>query len=401
MRILISTESRNSAGGIETYLQALSPLLETAGHEIAWLFGHEQSATNEFGSFRKSQVFTTCPESIVGTRTAIGQWNPEAIFANGLHDPGWDEYLAKKHPTLFFAHGYFGTCISGQKCHSVPKIQACDRPFGAACLLQYLPRRCGGKNPLQMFRDYTREQHRNKNLNLFQHIAVASTHMRSEYVRAGLDQTKVSVLPLFPTMVSPDVASPEPKAFTNRIVMVGRLTRLKGVDLALKSISIASKNLKRDLSLAVIGVGPGEDMLRREAKHWGIKTEFLGWLGAESKNKEVRNSDLLIVPSVWPEPFGLVGIEAGCVGVPAVGFDVGGISDWLVDGVSGEIASAVGDKSNNLSEAIVRALKTNNHWHELRVGAWNTAKQFGHASHLKELCNLLKAIVANRNCTSR
>ena len=45
------------------------------------------------------------------------------------------------------------------------------------------------------------------------------------------------------------------------------------------------------------------------------------------------------MPSVWPEPFGLVGIEAGCVGLPAAGFGVGGIPDWLRPGETGELAS--------------------------------------------------------------
>jgi glycosyltransferase involved in cell wall biosynthesis len=41
------------------------------------------------------------------------------------------------------------------------------------------------------------------------------------------------------------------------------------------------------------------------------------------------------VPSVWPEPFGLVGIEALAAGRPVVASSTGGIGDWLEDGVSG------------------------------------------------------------------
>jgi glycosyltransferase involved in cell wall biosynthesis len=42
-----------------------------------------------------------------------------------------------------------------------------------------------------------------------------------------------------------------------------------------------------------------------------------------------------MVPSVWPEPMGLAGIEAMRFGLPVVAFDAGGISDWLTDGENG------------------------------------------------------------------
>jgi glycosyltransferase involved in cell wall biosynthesis len=56
------------------------------------------------------------------------------------------------------------------------------------------------------------------------------------------------------------------------------------------------------------------------------------------------------VPSVWPEPFGLVGIEGFEAGRPAVASDTGGISEWLTHGVSGLLVRP-GD-----SRALARAL---------------------------------------------
>ena len=45
-----------------------------------------------------------------------------------------------------------------------------------------------------------------------------------------------------------------------------------------------------------------------------------------------------MVPSIWPEPFGQVGPEAGLYGVPAAAFAVGGTPSWLTDGVNGRLA---------------------------------------------------------------
>ena len=49
---------------------------------------------------------------------------------------------------------------------------------------------------------------------------------------------------------------------------------------------------------------------------------------------------MLVVPSRWPEPFGMVGIEAMARGRPVVAFANGGIPDWLDDGNTGFLVPA-------------------------------------------------------------
>jgi glycosyltransferase involved in cell wall biosynthesis len=105
----------------------------------------------------------------------------------------------------------------------------------------------------------------------------------------------------------------------------------------------------------------------------------------------MRKADLLAVPSVWPEPFGLVGIEGGCVGLPAVGFAVGGIPDWLTPGVSGELAPGDKPDPRQLADALVRALADETHWNRLRVGSWETARRFTPEAHLDRLIPVLEA----------
>lgn len=44
---------------------------------------------------------------------------------------------------------------------------------------------------------------------------------------------------------------------------------------------------------------------------------------------------IVVVPSIYPDPFVLVGLEAMRYSRPIVGFDVGGIPEWLQDGYNG------------------------------------------------------------------
>ena len=105
----------------------------------------------------------------------------------------------------------------------------------------------------------------------------------------------------------------------------------------------------------------------------------------------MRRADLLAVPSLWPEPFGQVGVEGGRLGVPAVGYAVGGIPDWLIPGRSGELAPGDPPTVQGLAEAIVRVLADPSHYSSLCRGAWELASRFTLDAHLAELELILGA----------
>jgi glycosyltransferase involved in cell wall biosynthesis len=92
-----------------------------------------------------------------------------------------------------------------------------------------------------------------------------------------------------------------------------------------------------------------------------------------------------VLPSVWPEPFGLAGIEAACAGLPGVAFAVGGVPDWLIPGTTGESAPADPPTAAGLADALVRAVADDGHRHHLGLGAWRSSKRFTPSKHLDGL----------------
>jgi glycosyltransferase involved in cell wall biosynthesis len=61
----------------------------------------------------------------------------------------------------------------------------------------------------------------------------------------------------------------------------------------------------------------------------------VGWLNQEKSSVYYHQASAVVIPSVWPEPFGMVGLEAMSYAKPVVAFHVGGIPEWLEDGVTG------------------------------------------------------------------
>jgi len=187
-----------------------------------------------------------------------------------------------------------------------------------------------------------------------------------------------------------DVQPPQRELPAGRMLFVGRLVDLKGAHYLLRALAVAREKLGKELTLTIAGSGPEEMSLRTLAGRLNLSVRFAGWLDVQDRLKEMRLADLLIVPSLWPEPFALVGIEAGCVGLPAVGYANGGIPDWLAPGESGELASANPPRVEGLAAAMVRALADPEHYRRLCQGAWNRARRLTAASHLDRLLPILE-----------
>lgn len=385
VRILIATIHRAVVGGVETYLRALLPELAARGHSLAVACEAPKAA----GQLAVDDLTPDVPVWPTADRAAIEAWRPDVCYLQGLTDPDTESALAARVPTVLFAHNYHGTCISGTKRFAFPTRRPCTKSFGPGCLAMYFPRRCGGVNPLTALRLYRLQVRRAEAFPRYRSVCVASRHMLAEFARNGVATDRLHHLPIFTPEVAPDPAPPATRPPTGRVLMLGRLTELKGGRLLPGAVRAAAQRLGRDLSLVIAGGGPDLSHIQQAAGQAQVPLETTGWVGPEQRTALMRSADLLAVPSTWPEPFGLVGIEAGCVGLPAVGFAVGGIPDWLHPGVTGELAPGNPPTAAGLVDAIIRALGNAAHWQHLRVGAWTAAHEYGIGRHVERLEQLL------------
>ncbi len=147
-------------------------------------------------------------------------------------------------------------------------------------------------------------------------------------------------------------ASGEP----DTVLFAGRMTTLKGGDVLIRAAARASRLLGRPVRLLMAGDGPQKDAWRSLAKSLRVELEMTGWIAHEDRARVYGRAVLVAVPSLWPEPFGLVGLDAAALGRPAIAFDVGGIREWLTDGVNGRLVEpAAGEQG--LASALASLLR--------------------------------------------
>lgn len=385
MKILIATRFRDVVGGAETYLRALIPVLLERGHRLALLCDHDCPsglARIDPAELGLPVWFTADLRHGSGAWTDLNRWGPELVYSQGLEAHEVDQALQERYPVIMFAHSYWGTCATGSKCHALPRLQVCERTFGPMCLILHYPRRCGGLNPVTAWNMYRTEKARNSRLTGYRAILVASNWMRAEFLKHGVSADKVRLVRLPLTEAAGGTQNRTP---SGRLLFVGRLTDVKGVDVLIASVSIAERLLGRKLVLTIAGDGPELSKLQAQARKQTSQVEFLGWVSGSRRRELMSSAELLVVPSLWPEPFGMVGIEAGSLGLPAVGFAVGGIPDWLIAGGTGELAPANPPSPQGLAEAIARALAKPDHYRQLCEGAREMSRLYSMEQHVTGL----------------
>ncbi|WP_307506093.1 glycosyltransferase [Clavibacter sp. B3I6] len=182
----------------------------------------------------------------------------------------------------------------------------------------------------------------------------------AELVRAGVDAARITVIPCGvdvehftpldgrAPLVGGTPRSPDDDGAASgpmRVMVIGRLVPRKGVDLAIEALGILDRRGRREIELVIVGgsgdaASAGEDTearrLMEAARAAGVadRVRLHGRVSQADMPAVMRTADV-VVCAPWYEPFGIVPLEAMASGVPVVASAVGGLTDSVVDGVTG------------------------------------------------------------------
>jgi glycosyltransferase involved in cell wall biosynthesis len=288
--------------------------------------------------YQRSDLFRGHVTADVKLEEALSA-QPELIHIHQVDDPEIVDIARRTAPVVVSAHSYTA-CPSGV--YYFRPGHECSRGHGPGCIPNLIARGCAhARNPARLPANY---RHAKSGLEALSRadLAVSYSSAVDRHLAANAIARR-KIVPYFPTMV------PRPgsgHADRRRVVFAGRIVAPKGVGVLVRAAR------RVDGEFVICGDGPRLEAMRRLARRAGVaeRVRFTGWLDADDLADELANASVVAVPSLWPEPFGLVGIEGFAAGRPAVATATGGIPDWLEDGVSG-LSVPPGDV-----RALVRAL---------------------------------------------
>jgi D-inositol-3-phosphate glycosyltransferase len=173
-------------------------------------------------------------------------------------------------------------------------------------------------------------------------VAATCTDEVFELIRMGRSRSRVSVVPCG---VDAERFTPfgpcADRGDRPRIVAVGRLVARKGFDTmirALPAIREAELVIAGGPPMAELGTDPEARRLRALAEDLAVseRVHLLGALRHEDMPALFRSADV-VACTPWYEPFGIVPLEAMACGVPVIAAAVGGLTDTVVDDVTGRL----------------------------------------------------------------
>jgi glycosyltransferase involved in cell wall biosynthesis len=172
------------------------------------------------------------------------------------------------------------------------------------------------------------------------------------------------------------------------LIFVGRLVRDKGVDILISALwLLRERNLRP--SLTIVGNGPELTELRRMVDRFQLadRVAFVGTQTGKALVELLNGHRVIVVPSRWQEPFGLVALEGVACGCRAIVAECGGLLE-----AAGPLAVAFEhERGAALAAAIEHTLKEQFDWENY----WRLAEEHLKRYRAKEVANRYLEVLKN------
>lgn len=184
----------------------------------------------------------------------------------------------------------------------------------------------------------------------------------------------------------------EDKKIENKIAFVGRLTKVKGVNILIDAFNIV-KQKGIDSTLTIVGDGEEKNELIEKVSNYGLGNNVI-FTGRQSNIIQyLDNADIFVYPSICEEGFGISVVEAMARGCIPITFNKGGLPEIIKNEKNGFIVNDV--TAESLADEIIKVINLNNK-DEIRKNAIETAKKFSIDNTIKNQKNIYEKLVSEK-----
>lgn len=348
-------EKAGAFGGTEEYIEGLTQALASHGvrsHLVCGLVAGQLPTGLASTHVVAGLADRDCPpgtaEEVASIVTGL---RVDVVYLHNLFDPRIVDALdsrGRSYRLVWYVHDHYATCLTELRLRS--DSAACDLLLGEDCIRAVATGSCVRRHanlPLGA------EQLAERAMLLHSMRRVDGVVVVSPYMQRLL----VAHLPdlaerihLLPRPIRPGLAGSSPRAQSGerlpenaglpgapvtRIAFAGRITSEKGLDTVLEAL--ASIATERHVELCIAGPIESADYWDRCAelaqaganRNDRLTVRFLGHLDADGIDALFARSDIVVVPSRWPEPLGAVVPEALRAGAAVVASRIGGLDTFL------------------------------------------------------------------------
>ncbi len=334
MKILHLNDHLSFKGGVEVYLRSLLSDLEARGHEavVAYAQGDSDAwPASHLLPLLSSPLTRDFPRAENEMGRLLDRLSPDVVHIHSVYNAGAIAACLKRCPTVLHLHDYRYLCPASSF-YRRRSQSICQRTVSPSCFAIGPVCGCQTPRPRTAWGFYSRVRFVAREAHQFRAVLANSEYVAERFRAMTGPLDSLSVLHYF----CPIDVAPEPNTDpSNRVLFLGRARESKGIREFVQTIGA----LDCDVAGVIVGDPSPEirELIARTARENGCADRITctGWMDREAVETLLNEAAVVVFPSLWAEPFGIVGLEAMARGVPVVAFDVGGVRDWLEEGVTG------------------------------------------------------------------
>jgi glycosyltransferase involved in cell wall biosynthesis len=352
------TEKGGSFGGTEEYISLVTSDLGARGvrsHLVCGTVGSDPPAGLASvdvvgGLASREPAASTGPELV----RVLERIDADVVYLHNLFDAAVVEAIAglpRRGPLLWYVHDHYPTCLSELRWRR--DVGACCQRLGESCLIAIAETRCVLRRPDRVYdlAELDRRRALGRSLAHADLVIVVSGYMRGLVVEAAPAlEGRVHVLPRpirQPGRIRRHrrVTPGDPAVVT----LAGRITPEKGQDVVIEALGAVRNDAPVELCIAGVVEDPSywercrSLIAMATAANPRLTVCHLGHLDYAAADRLLARSDVVAVPSQWPEPFGAVALEAMSAGAAVVASRVGGLDTCIENGRNGVLVAPPSD----------------------------------------------------------